>query len=731
MKAFLQGVAILPLMAGIALAGQPNGSGANRPGYIDRLEILKTYDAYGGVSFGNVGPYQVLVGIAHGKLDPNHPANAGIVDINQAPTGAGGLVDYSEDVVILRPKSPNHAKRVLFYDVVNRGNKLASGTFNGAGSTFDAGQEGNGLLLRLGYTMVWSGWQGNVPQSGSGDTAPIGTNFPIATNNGTSITGKSRDEFIVDAGGATLSGNVATAALSYLPATMDKSDVKFNWRQTWRTSHSPLTQGMKFSAPSTPVPDASWSYINNGAQVQFTMPDGADQGSIFEFIYKAKDPIVMGIGFAAVRDLITFLNHDSVDHQGHPNPLADFKRAHCEGSSCDRSRNFDVTIMEGISQSGRFTRDFLWQGFNNDGRGSSEGHGKGHGDAQDHMVFNGMFPIIAGSRKTYTNFRFAQPGRWSKQHEDHWQPGDQFPFAYPVITDPVSGKTDGILKKCLDAGACPKIVHLDGGFEVFGARGSLLVTDGAGHDLAIPDNVRLYEVPGANHGGGAGVAALTQPAQCIYLRSAVLESTIDRALAPVLVDWVAKGKKPPKSHYPTVADDTLALPTDQDAVGFPDLATAGYPYFGYLFNPLVVTDYSDAKPVPDLSRPYKVLIGKTDKDGNELAGVPVPEIVVPLATYAPWNVRAEGHAAGDGCISNASTLPFAKTRSERVSTGDPRKSMEQRYRTKDEYVARVRVAAEKLVKKRLLLAEDVQLYVDQAEAQTLFDPAQAHQAAAH
>jgi hypothetical protein len=722
MKALLRGVAAVPLLAGAAFAGP-----ADSPGYIDRLEILKTYDAYGGASFGSVGPYQVLVGIAHGKLNPANPLNAGIVDINLAPTDSSGLVSYSEDVVILRPKSPNNAKRVLFYDVVNRGNKLALGTFNGAGSNFNAGQEGNALLLRLGYTLVWSGWQGNVKQTGSGDTAAVGTSFPIATDHGAAIVGLSRDEFIVDAGGATLSGPMATAPLSYQPVTLSHSGVTFNWRSTWRTSSDPLTQGMTFDAPSKPVPASDWSYISTptGIQVQWKMPADADQGSIFEFIYNAKNPIVMGIGFAAVRDLVTFLNNDAVDHQGKPNPLSDFKRALCDSRDCDRSRNFDVTIMEGISQSGRFTRDFLWQGFNESGRTETHGHGHGadrghgghHGNADAQAVFNGMFPIIAGSRKTYTNFRFGQPGRWSKQHEDHWQPGDQFPFAYNVIRDPVSGRTDGILNKCKDSDTCPKIVHQDGGFEVFGARGSLLVTDGAGHALKIPDNVRLYEVPGANHGGGPGVAAITQPAQCIYNSSAVISRTVDRALAPVLVDWVAKGKAPPDTQYPTVKSDTLALPAIQDDVGFPDLSAAGYPYFGYLFNPLVLTDYSSAFPVANLSKPYRVLIGKTDDDGNELAGVRVPEIAAPLATYPAWNVRGPGHSPGDACISNASTLPFAATRSERMANHDPRPSFEERYTSKDDYVAKVKAAAEKLVKQRLLLAEDVQMYVDQAEGQ--------------
>jgi hypothetical protein len=674
-----------------------------KPGYVDRLEVTATYDAYGGASFGDVGPYEVIAGIVHGKLDPSHPANQGIVDLGLAPRDAQGLVDYRTDVVILRPKSVAHAKRVLFYDVVNRGNKLALGTFNGSAG-FGPGQEGNALLLRLGYTMVWSGWQGNVALSGHGDVAPLGTSFPVAVHpGGSSITGRSREEFILDYMGVTPVNGVATVPLSYPATTLDQASVTFNWRPTWKTP-----AGMTFNSPSTPLAPSEWSFVDD-THVKFTLPAGADLGSIFTFVYTAKDPTVMGIGFAAVRDLVTFLKFDQHDRQGNPNPLNDFQHAPClaHPGRCHAhgNPNFEVTVMEGISQSGRFTRDFLWRGFNDDARG--------------HAVFNGMFPIIPGSRKTYTDFRFAQPGRWSKEHEDHWQPGDQFPFAYNVIRDPVSGVTDGILRRCSQTDTCPKIIHLDGGYETFGARNSLVSTDGAGHDLVVPGNVRLFVVPGARHGGGNGVAQLTKPAACTYLDSAVVERTFDRALAPVLVDWVGKGIRPPASRWGSVAGGTLASPTNQAAVGFPDLTSIGVPYRGDLYNEIAVTDYSQAEPVADLSRQYTVLVSRTDADGNELAGIRTPDVTVPLATFMSWNVRTTNHTPGEGCTSSGSTIPFARTRAERLASGDPRPSLEERYASKAEYVSKVQAAAEALVQQRLLLPEDVDVYVQSAQAQTL------------
>jgi alpha/beta hydrolase family protein len=677
-----------------------------KAGYIDRLEITATYDAYGGASFGDVGPYQVITGIVHGKLDPSNAANAGIVDITLAPRDAQGMVDYSEDFVILRPKSAANAKRVLFYDVVNRGNKLATGTFNGAGATFAAGQQGNALLLRLGYTLVWSGWQGNVAQGGHGDTSPIGTNFPVATNpDGSTITGRSRDEIIPDYMGVSpdVNGNILVN-LSYPAASLDQSQVSFDWRPTWKTP-----AGMTFNSPSTPIASSDWSFVNNGTQLQFTMPPGSDLGSIFTFVYTAEDPTVMGIGFAAVRDFITFLKFDQHDRQGNPNPLNDFQQApcinghgYCHGGG---NPNFEVAVMEGISQSGRFTRDFLWRGFNDDTRG--------------HAVFNGMFPIIPGSRKTFTDFRWAQPGRWSKEHEDHWQPGDQFPFAYNVIQDPVSGVTDGVMQKCLASNTCPKIFQLDGGFETWGARDSLVSTDGRGNDLTIPDNVRLYVVPDANHGGGNGVAAIGHSAVCQYPLSAVVERTVDRALAPALVDWVGKGTPPPASRWPSVAAGTLAPPRDQAAVGFPDLSAIGIPYEGNLYNEISVTDYTNAEPVADLSRQYTVLVSRTDADGNDIAGIRVPEVAVPLATYTSWNVRTVNHTPGEACISSGSTFPFAPTLAARQASGDPRLSLAERYSSKADYVSKVQAAAQALVDQRLLLQEDVATYVQSAEAQTL------------
>ncbi len=672
-----------------------------KAGFVDQLEIKSVADAYGGVSFGNIGPYQVISGIVHGKLNPAHPANAGIVDLDKAPLGADGFVEYTTDFVILRPKNAATAKRILFYDVVNRGNKPATNTFYGAGATFAAGQQGDGLLLRQGYTIVWSGWQGDIPQTGLGGAGDrIGTSFPVAKNaDGSSITGMSREEVIFDN-----KESPTSFLLTYPAANLDPSQVTFNVRESWVTPN-----GMTWDSPSEKIPAGNWQYVNP-KQVIVTRPASMDAGAIYSLVYPAKDPIVMGIGFAAVRDLISFLRYDATDAKGTPNPLNDLKQAPCaikgEYGQCPSSptTTVDVAIGEGVSQSGRFLRDFLWQGFNDDTRG--------------HKVFDGLMPFIPASRKTYTNFRWGQPGRWSKGHEDHFQPGDQFPFTYAVTTDPVSGVTDGLLKKCLASNTCPKIMQVDGAFEVWGGRGSLLVTDGAGHEIPIPDNVRLYMVAGTQHGGGSGVGAETRPATCQNLSSAVIMRPTDRALIIAMEAWLTNNTPPPASRYPTLAAGTLAAPTARTQVGFPDLSKVGVMYTG-MHNQLFVTDYSNAIPVANLSKSYQVLVPTTDSDGNDMAGVRVPDVSVPIATYTGWNLRKAGFAEGDTCGSTGSTIPFAATAAARQANGDPRLSLAERYTSKADYVSKVQAAAKALVEQGFLLEEDVTIFVNAAQKVTV------------
>jgi hypothetical protein len=655
---------------------------------IEWLEVKSRADAFGGASFGISGQYEYIAAVAHGQLDPNDPANARIVDLDKAPR-VNGLVEYETDVAILRPKDASSARRILFYDVVNRGNKNGLGSYfnEGTGDLTSADGAGNGFLMRGGYIMVWSGWQGDIALSGDGSR--IGTRFPIATNpDGSAITGPSREEIIFDN-----TTNPGTMPLLWPTATRDPSQatlrVKLRQTDDWRTLTS-----------------ASWSYIDDKS-ISIDRPADMDAGAIYEFIYTARDPMVMGIGFAAIRDVVTFLKYATADDRGNPNPLNDLRQAPCElrdaSDSCplNPSTTVDASIMEGISQSGRFVRDFLWQGFNT--------------DVQGRKLFDGAMPLIAGSRKTWTNFRFAQPGRWSKQHEDHLQAGDQFPFTYATITDPISGMRDGILAQCSTNDTCPKVVHLDGSGEFWLGRASLVVSDGAGSDVALPDNVRAYLMTGPPHGyNQTGVS--TRAAACKFGSNIVNAGASGRATFQALVDWVVRGTEPPASRFPTLSNG-LADPDVRSAVGFPDLSPIGVNFTG-VHNFLHLTNYSVVPPVVDLASRYRVMIPRTDSDGNEMGGIRSPDMTVPLGTHTSWNPRAPGFAEGDQCTSQGSFIPFAATAAERASTGDPRLSLAERYSSKADYVARVRTAASTLRDQRLMLQEDVDRWVRRAEAQT-------------
>ncbi len=467
---------------------------------------------YGGDSFGEVGPYEKLRGYAVGEIDPTNPQNAVIANLDKAERNANGLVGYRVDVEIHKPVDLARGNGTLLYDVVNRGNKLALGS----------------VRLEDGFVLVWSGWQGDLVPNGERLTAT----FPIATEGGSPLVGLSREEYIGD---GTITGD-----LSYPAENLDPDQASLTVRENERDPRVPID---------------SWRYLSD-TQIEIIHPGSPyDAGAIFEFIYPAMDPILHAVGFAATRDVNSFLRYEEADAHGNPNPLAEmvgaaFPPAHGHdmangnGHSNDEGRGhgkhhdrpaIQRAMAMGISQSGRMLRHFIYLGFNQDEMGR--------------QVFDGAFPIIPGSRKTWTNTLFAKPGWWSKQHEQHLQAGDQFPFAYATTTDPLTGERDGIMKRCRASQTCPKILHADGEFEVWGARGSLLVSDGdpAGpKPIDIPDNVRLYMVAGTPH-GGAGTIVPANPSFgiCKNLLNPNGSTAVWRALVVALNEWITTGRRPP------------------------------------------------------------------------------------------------------------------------------------------------------------------------------------------
>lgn len=622
--------------------------------------------------------YERVIGTARGEVDPANPLNALIQDIELAPRNAAGMVEYTTRFRIARPLDDGNG--VLLYDVVNRGNELADFIFGpsflGVTST----------PRKRGHAIVWSGWQGDLLEGGGRLTLDV----PVATEAGAAITGGIRTEYIVTAPVSTLNLSSGTFTglthRSYEAVSLD-------------TGQASLTQRSKQADPRAPVPASDWAFADctsvpfPGAPsaTRICLRDGFDPAQIYELIYTAKDPLVLGLGFAATRDLVAFLKHAAADDDGTPNPLAG-----AIGSA----------LIHGTSQSGRFVRSFIGLGFNQ--------------DEAERIVFEGANPHLAGGRIPL-NVRFGQPGRAYGQHADHLFPSYESPFTWHRIRDKVAGETNGLLKRCQRTSTCPKIIWTVSSTEYWQGRASLDNTDALGrHDVGLPGHVRMHLFSSTQHVGAFAPALgicqqLSNPNQ--YLPSL-------RALLVALEEWVVAGRKPPPSRIPLLRDGTLVAP-EQAATGFPEIP--GVKYSG-LVNALTRLDFGDGFDHADESgivtepplvlngQDYAVLVPRVDRDGNEIAGVPSTTRLAPLGTYTGWNLRRLGFAEDELCGLSGSFVPFAATRAERLAAGDPRPSLEERYRGHAGYVAAVGAAAERLVAERLLLPDDAARAIAAAEA---------------
>jgi hypothetical protein len=516
--------------------------------------------------------------------------------------------------------------------------------------------------MEMGFALVRVGWQGDIAST---DRNIVPT-LPIARNSdGSPIVGPALEEFIFGD-----SERVSTGRLSYPTSTLDASKATLTVRRT-------------LESPRETPPDMKLSFTGE-REVSIERPAGYDAGAIYELVYPAKDPIVMGLGFAAMRDAISFLRYTQADGRGNANPLAS------NGLP-------QVAISLGISQSGRYQRDMLYLGFNEDVAGR--------------IVFDGIQPHIAGSRLTFTNYPFSQPGRWQKQHEDHFYPGDQFPFTYVTMRDPVSGRTDGLLERCLRTDTCPKVIHSDGEAEVWQARSSLIVTDPLGQAIELRDDVRAYVMAGTRHGGGRGVYRDEPAGICQNPNSPMPISESMTALSVALYEWVVDDTPPPPSMFPTVQNGGLVPAAE---LAFPHIP--GVTYSGK-YNPLRVRDFSTIP--PRSGDAYTVLVGRVDADGNMVDGIRHPNLQAPIGTYTGWNLRRAGYGEGDQCAGSGSFIPFAATRAERMASHDPRLSLEERYPTHQAYVDTVKRAADDMVRQRLLLPADAADIVRAAEESSI------------
>jgi hypothetical protein len=624
-----------------------------------------------GRSFGSVGPYEKLVGHVEGELDPADPHNSVITDIALAPRNANGKVAYTTDIMILRPIDRSKGNHKVWYELTNRGSMLAFPQYNDAASggndPTQAADAGNGFLMRQGYSIVISGWDVSAPPGGNRFTITA----PIAVNpDGLPIVGPALEEFVID-DNQTMSG-----PLTYPAATLDKSA-------------APLTMRVRYEDQPTVVTADNWEYTDEtGTAIRLVGQVPFRQGTLYEFVYQAKNPVVAGTGLAAIRDLASFLRSARRDDEGNPNPL-------------DGDATAIYTAC--VSQPCRMMHDFLWLGFNADESG---------GKAVD-----GVINWIGGATGIYMNYRFAQPFRTHRQHIGRWFPEFQQPFTNRVLRDPVTGKTDGRLARCSTSNTCPKIFEVNSANEYWAKNMAVSLVDAQGK--ALPDepaNVRSYFMASLPHQGGFGASGR---GICQQNRNPLVANAVLRALLVAMDQWATAGIEPPVSRLPSLADGTLVPPLPQDGQGFPDIPGVKYNgrmHTGDLFDygPRFDKGLLTILPPRVVGTPYAALVPKTDSDGNDIAGIRLPEVAVPLATYSGWNLRAVPAGGDDGCDHFGQQIEFARTKAERIAAADPRPSLEERYPSQADYVSAVASVANGLAREQLLLDEDVQAYITKA-----------------
>jgi hypothetical protein len=478
------------------------------------------------------------------------------------------------------------------------------------------------------------------------------------------------EEFVVD------NATTKRGRLTYPAASLDKSKAT-------------LTVRTRYEDTPVPVPAEKWQYTDEkGTAISLLPADTAfEKGTLYTFVYQAKDPLVGGLGFAALRDVGSFLRNAKADDAGTANPLAG-------------SIQYVYTACQ--SQPCRTLHDYVWLGFNQDESGKK--------------VVDGITNWIGGSTGIFTNFRFGQGGRTQRQHIARWFPEFQGPFTNQVMLDPITGKTDGRLKRCTESNTCPKIFETNSANEYWSKNMAVGLVDTEGKDLTNqPDNVRNYFIASMFHGGafapkGKGI--------CQQVRSPLTPNAVLRALLVDMDQWVSKGTEPPASRVPSANKGTLVSPLPQEKQGFPKLQ--GVTYNGRMhdgdlfdFGPDFDKGIMTILPPKHLGTPYPALVPKTDADGNDIAGIRMAEVQVPIATYTGWALRA--NSGDDGCDGAGQIIPFAKTKAERLMNNDPRLSIEERYPSHEDYVTKVSAAANALVRDRFYLEEDAQAVVKRAQ----------------
>ena len=631
------------------------------------VEVTAREPVLAGKSFGLAGSYERLTGTVRFAVDPANRANRIITDIDLAPKNASGEVEFSSEFFLLRPVDVSRGNGALLYEVSNRGRKGALSFFNFAAGSLDPRQErhfGDAFLLEQGFSVLWLGWQFDPPRT----PGLIRLTTPVATRDGAPVTGIVRSDFVVK--DRVYANSLADRNhIPYPVADPESPENRMTVRDRVEAERVEIPRDQwRFArmAEGKPVPDSGSVYLEGGFE----------PGRIYEVVYVSKDPPLVGLGPAAVRDMVSHIKYE-----GDPALGVD-------------SDGIDRTIAFGISQSGRFLRTFMYYGFNE--------------DEQARPAFDGIMSHVAGGGRGSFNHRFAQPSRDAHPFLNFLYPTDIFPFTDVAQKDPETGRDDGILAHGLKPEFWPKVFYTNSSYEYWGRAASLIHTDiAATRDIELLDNVRVFLFSATQHGPAGfppSVSIGQQPANPLDFRWTM------RALLLAMSDWTRGKGEPPASRYPLLADRTLVRAEDLRFPAIPGVATSTRVHKAYRADygsRFVSEGIVDQEP-PKIGSAFPVLVPAVDPDGNDVAGVRMPELQVPLATYTGWNLfNAKSGPVDEISSMVGSYIPFARTRGERLAAQDPRPSIEERYASREEYLGRVAEAGMGLIDSGLLLEHDL------------------------
>lgn len=657
------------------------------------LQIHSREDFGDEESFGSTGAYEKISGTAHYEIDPSSISAKTIVDLDHVKLDHDGIIRFSGDFCIFKPRDMRRANGRLLFEVLNRGSKNMFRDLMGARTTPGRSSNnnpssvtdvGNGFLMREGYTIAWAAWQGDII---AGDNRML-LNLPELDDEAKEIVGVVRSEITVDESNIyvqRLSGNDHTRG--YEPLRLNTSTARMTVRSRANDKGRELaTDDWDFAyldEQGNPVRSPLHCYVKTGFE----------PGHLYEITYPAKNPVPLGLGFLAVQEFVTFAARGEEDCAGLQNPLR------------ERGARELIAYGWGMSQSARFLREFIYRGYNLNDFGQ--------------QVFAGVVAHVSGGGRIQLNIRFGQPGRFPQQHKENRYPSDEFPFAYVPCRDPFTGITDSIMQR---PESDPFVIHSQASAEYWERRGSLVHTDANGHDLPEHPKVRIYLFANAQHDSSCQV--VPSSSAVAHHRNMLRTTALNRALLVALDRWATERIPPPPSAVPSLERGTAS--TADAAIGyFPRLPGVRIPsdanrLFFKSFGPDFDRGVIEEPPSIDYGKEYKVLVPITDEDGCEGAGLTTPELMAPLATYTGWSVRPQlpEHDPGQVVLGgvNGTTFELQPTVALRLATGDPRRSIEERYASREEYVERIKEAAMNLVRQRVLLEEDAQAYITSSGA---------------